>query len=236
MNQSGRAGTATPAGADPFRPSEYTGMLLQVLKSHAAHFRRGAGLDMGPGRGALLAMLGMLGVERLYGVDIDPQAIAASRNLLDGAGLGHRAELLVGNLWAPLAGMRFDIIVANLPQFASTEPSDPLRSVHWSMGGADARRLIDPFVEGLAAHLQPDGVAFMTHNVFADTAKTARMLAGHGLVCRPVLATTTILHPVKSALLNPAVRASHIGRTIHRIGPYEFADIEVLEIRAAGRG
>src|SRR5665213_614541 len=84
---------------DPFRPSEYTGLLMHVLRIRAQAFGRGAGLDMGMGSGVLLGVLGSLGVERLFGVDIDPEAIRASQHLVDELGLTGRTRLLLGSLW-----------------------------------------------------------------------------------------------------------------------------------------
>jgi release factor glutamine methyltransferase len=223
--------TVAAAEIDPFRPSEYTGLLMHVLKSRAKEFGRGTGLDMGMGSGALLATLGLLGVERLVGVDIDPDAVQASEDLVRTLGLLDRTRLLQGSLWEPLGDEKFDVVVTNLPNFAATEPSDPDHSRFWSMGGANGRRLIDPFLAGLGSHLRADGVAFMTHNVFAGLAETQDMLACQGLAARAILATTTILHPMKSALLSPEIRARYMDVAISRLGPYEFADVQVLEIR-----
>jgi release factor glutamine methyltransferase len=223
----------TPASAptDPFRPSDYTGLLMHALKSRAGHYERGKGLDMGTGSGVLLATMGLLGVENLYGVDIDPDAIAASEWLLGQLGLLERTRLLQGSLWEPLGDEQFDVVVANLPNFAATEPSDPNHSRFWSAGGANGRQLIDPFLAGLRPHLRDNGVAFMTHNVFAELTETEDTLACHGLSARAILATVTVLHPMKSVLLNPDVRARYAGNAINRLGPYEFADVQVLEIR-----
>jgi release factor glutamine methyltransferase len=218
-------------GTDPFRPSDYTGLLLHALKMRAGHFGRGMGLDMGTGSGVLLATLGLLGVERIYGVDIDPDAIAASERLVRELGLFERTRLLQGSLWEPLGDEKFDVVVANLPNFAASQPSDPDHSRFWSVGGPDGRKLIDPFLAGLRSHLRDRGVALMTHNVFVGLAETNDILARHGLSARVVLATVTVLHPVKSALLDQEVRARYAGNAINRLGPYEFADVQVLEIR-----
>jgi len=234
--QSGSPRAATPLAAvalrrDPFRPSEYTGLLMHALRARAPDFGRGAGLDMGMGSGILLATMGSLGVEHLVGVDIDPEAIQAARHLVDEVGLGGRTRLLLGSLWEPLGDEQFDVVVANLPNFAATEPSDPDHARFWSMGGADGRLLIDPFIAGLRPHLRDSGVAFMTHNAFAGIAQTEAILAWHGLTSRTIQVTTTVLHPMKSALLDQAVRAKSLGTTLTRLGPYEFADVHVLEIR-----
>jgi release factor glutamine methyltransferase len=237
MDSTIRHGTGPGAAitvADPFRPSEYTGMLMHVLKARAHTFELGAGLDMGVGSGVLLATLGLLGVECLYGVDVDADAMQASGRLLRQIGLLDRARLLQGFLWEPVGDRKFDVVVANLPNFAATKPSDPHHSVLWSMGGANARELIDPFLAGLRAHLHDTGVAFMTQNVFAGLAETECILAQSGLSARMILATTIIIHPMKSALLSPEVRASYTGVGINQIGPYEFIDVQVLEIRPTG--
>ena len=144
-----------------------------------------------------------------------------------------RATVRQGSLWAPVTAGRFDVVVANLPQFAALEPSDPDHSPGWSAAGADGRAWLDPFLAGLAAHLAEDGVAFMTHNVAADRTRTDEILAQSHLVARTAHATTMVLHPRKSALLHPSVRA-RAGNGISRIGPYEFAEVTVLEIRPAG--
>ncbi len=222
------------APRDPFRPSDYTGLLMHALRSRSGYFGRGRGLDMGVGSGVLLATMGLLGVEELHGVDIDPAAVAATRRLMRELGLAERAHVVQGSLWEPLAGLRFDVIAANLPHFAATEPSDPDHSPFWSMGGADGRRWVDPFLAGLRAHLTDDGVAYMTHNVFVGLTRTQEILAEQGLAGRSVLATTAVLHPRKSSLLHPQVRASYTGAGISRLGPYEFADVHILEIRPIG--
>lgn len=79
--QPGASVLSRETAPDPFRPSEYTGLLVHTLRSRARDFGRGLGLDMGMGSGVLLATLGALGMQRLYGVDIDPAAIGASRSV-----------------------------------------------------------------------------------------------------------------------------------------------------------
>jgi release factor glutamine methyltransferase len=218
---------------DPFRPSGYTGMLIHAVRARAGNFRRGSGLDMGLGSGVLLATLGQLGVERLCGVDIDPAALDATERLLDDLGLLARTRLLEGSLWQPVGDERFDIVLANLPHFAATEPSDPEHSPYWSMGGHNGRRLLDPFLAGLGAHLTDQGKALITHNAFVDLARTEAMLARQGLTAHSVLSTTVLLHPVKTMLLEPDVRSRFSGSGISQIGPYEFADVHILEIGRA---
>jgi release factor glutamine methyltransferase len=218
---------------DPFRPSDYTGLLMHGVGMRATAFGRGSGLDMGVGSGVLLATLGLLGVKHLYGVDIDPAAIRATEALMQDMGMLDRTRLLQGSLWEPLDGRRFDVVVANLPHFAATEPCDPDHSPHWSTGGPDGRIRLDPFLSGLGAHLEHDGVAFITHNAFVGLDRSHAILATQGLKAHTVLSTTVALHPTKSEFLEPEVRARYMGAGISLIGPYEFADVHILEISRA---
>jgi release factor glutamine methyltransferase len=222
---------ARATGPDLFRPSDYTGMLMHAVHMRTDSFGRGRGLDMGVGNGVLLATLGALGVAELWGVDIDPDALAVTRTLLRGEDLLDRSRLLQGSLWQPIGNARFDIVVANLPHFAATQPSDPDHSRYWSMGGPDGRALLDPFLADLGAHLNDAGVALITHNVFVGRRQTEAMLAEQGLSARVVLSTTVALPPAKIGLLQPEIRARYTGAGIRRFGPYEFADVEILEIR-----
>lgn len=223
-----------PFGSDPFRPSGHTGLLLSALRRFGGTAPKRSGLDMGVGSGAVLAMLGMLGVERLCGVDIDPEALAATANLMAQTGLADRADLRFGSLWEPVVGERFDIIAANLPQFAATEPADPEHSPHWSFGGPDGRRFMDPFLAGLRTHLKETSVAFITHNRFLGMERTETLLRQTGLVAREVLSSAVLLHPRKTSLLQPDVRCHAEGVGIIRLGPYEFVDVQILEIRPLG--
>jgi release factor glutamine methyltransferase len=190
---------------------------------------------MGMGSGVLLATLASLGMEHVYGVDIDSSAISAARSVARSLGLLDGVHLLQGSLWEPLGDKRFDVVVANLPNFPAMEPSDPEHSQFWSMAGPDGRQLIDPFLAGLRSHLRDDGVAFMTHNVISGLQETEAYLARNGLCVSTVMTSTTVLHPLKSVLLHADVREKYTGTALNRFGPYEFTDVHVLEIRPARR-
>ncbi len=216
---------------DPFRPSGHTGLLIHILRSRAAHFVHGSGLDIGLGSGILLAALGQLGVARLYGVDIDGAAVAAADRLLRQTGLHGQATLRQGSIWEPFGDQCFDVVTANLPHFPADVPADPEHSPYWSMAGEDGRRWVDPFLSGLAAHLTSDGVAFMTHTTYLGLERTEAVLAAQGLYMQVACAALVPLHPDKAKLINPDVRARYLGTGIAQIGPYEFLEAQILEIR-----
>lgn len=213
---------------DPWRPSEYTAFLLHTLETEARHLVHGTVLEIGVGSGAVLATLGALGADRLVGTDIDPDAVTQAATLL--GKVGQAAELLVGDLWTPLAGRRFDLIVANPPQFATIAPAYPGRPPSWSQGGPDGRSVMDSLLRGLGRHLAPGGHAILAHNAFLGTAATAQLLAEQGLAMRRVASALMPLAPEKRAVMTPAVLDGAGHDAVRRLGKHTFIAADILDI------
>jgi len=214
------------------RPSEYTAALIQVLRGAAHHLRGARVLEIGSGSGVVLAALGALGAGSMCGIDIEDDAVVSGMWLLGELGHGDRAEFHRGDLWRPVAGRRFDVVVANLPHFPMMQSDLPGRLPTWSAGGLDGRSLLDPFLEGLADHLEPGARSFITHNVFVGLERTREVLARHGFALRVALTTLVFVPPEKLARMTEDVLRTETGRTIHRYGPYAFADVHIVEIAA----
>ncbi|HTR82941.1 MAG TPA: hypothetical protein VMI56_00585, partial [Reyranella sp.] len=92
------------------------------------------------------------------------------------------------------------------------------------------RELLDPFLDGLARHLAPGGRAILTHNAFVSLDRSRELVARHGFSLGVVLSTLVYIPAGKLALMTAAVLGAEEGRTIHRYGPYAFADMHVVEI------
>jgi methylase of polypeptide subunit release factors len=189
-------------------------------------------LEIGSGSGVVLAALGGLGAASLCGVDVEEIALRSSRELLDSLGLAARTEFFNGDMFQPVAGRRFDLVVANLPHFPNDRADFPGRLPSWADGGLDGRRRLDPFLRGLAEHLAPDGQAVITHNAFVSLDRTQAILADHGLVARIVHTIMLVLPEMKVRRLTPQVLQAEDGRSIHRVGPFVFAELHIVEIRA----
>lgn len=219
--------------ADPWRPSEYTAMLIHTLATEARHLIRGDVLEIGTGSGTVLAALASLGAARLVGTDIDPAAIDRAGQQMRRAGI--TAELLSGDLWAPIAGQRFDLIVANAPHFPTTV-TYPGRPLHWSRGGADGRRVMDPLLRGLRQHLTEGGHAVIVHSAFLGLAATRTLLAEEGLGLRRIATTLMPLAPEKRAVMTRDI-LDHAGPdAIRHIGDYTFLVTDILDISALCSG
>jgi release factor glutamine methyltransferase len=228
MFDTGKPSPATAA----LRPSEYTATLIQVLRREPERVRDTQVLEMGCGSGVVLAALGAMGAASLSGIDIEGEAILTGRSLL--RQLGHDAELLHGDMWKPVAGRRFDLIVANLPHFPMAHVELAGRLPSWSSGGVDGREFLDPFLEGLQGHFTAEARAVLTHNAFVDVERSRAIVRDHGLQLAVLASVLVHIPGDKLTLMTPSVLQAQEGRTIHRYGPHVFADLHIVEIAAAG--
>ncbi|HEY2205227.1 MAG TPA: methyltransferase, partial [Pseudonocardia sp.] len=86
-----------------------------------------------------------------------------------------------GNLFAPVRGRRFGLVLANPPYVPS--PGLPARrglARCWD-GGVDGRLLLDRVCAGLPAVLAEQGVALVVHSAVCDPDLTVRRLGDAGL-------------------------------------------------------
>lgn len=215
---------------DLFAPSGYTAQLLLAARAQVKNQRPSRVLEIGVGSGVVLAALLQAGAGSGMGVDIEPQALASARRLMGELQLDERCSLAQGTMWSACEGQAFDLIVANLPHFASEDTDDGVHLPSWSIGGADGRLCVDPFLDGLAQHLAPGGCALMTHNAFVGLERTRERLARLGLQAEVISAASAVLAPTKLARMTPAVRALSLGHCVHVTGPYAFVDFDILRI------
>jgi len=230
MNDGSEMALRVPVKA--LRPSEYTSALIQALRSEPERVRGKEVLEIGSGSGVVLAALGALGAASVCGVDIERDAVEAGGLLL--RRLGHdNAEFHCGDMWLPVAGRRFDLVVANLPHF----PMEPVpvsgRLPTWSAGGADGRWLLDGFIKGLPIHLEVGGRAIITHNAFVGLERSRSLARTHGLGFDIRFSVLVYIPEPKLARMTPAVLRAEEGRTLHHYGPYTFGEVHIVEI---GRG
>ncbi|MGR3804694.1 50S ribosomal protein L11 methyltransferase [Marinibacterium profundimaris] len=226
--------------AAAFRPSAYTAAVLRQLLERRVFLKDASVLDIGCGCGILLAGAGEMGATSLCGVDIEPAAVNEARRLLTGPGAarfaGAHKEVLQGSLFEPVAGRTFDVILANLPHFPMDHVPIEERLATWSSGGDDGRRLLDPVIDGIGAHLVPGGWALIAHNAFIGLDATRERAAAQGLEARVVDTILVPLEPRKLAWMTAEVLEREIGRTIHRFADHVFAEVAVLHLRHLASG
>ena len=217
------------------RPSEYSVALIDALAGMPDYIEGASVIEIGTGCGVVLAAVAGMGARTLCGVDIEDIALQSTTNLFRSVGAEDRLELLQGHLWQPVGNRQFDLVVANLPHFPIKGGELPGRLKTWSDGGPDGRRLLDPFLDGLAAHMAPGGRAVITHNAFVDMSLTRRRIARHDLSARILRTHLLLLSSEKLAQMSETIRQREIGQGLCSIGPHHFVAMHIVEIRCIRR-
>ncbi|MFP1624440.1 HemK2/MTQ2 family protein methyltransferase [Streptomyces sp. 5K101] len=136
-------------------------------------------LDLGTGSGALALVAARRGA-RVTAVDTSWRAVLTAR--VNAALAGQRVEVLHGDLLAPAAGRRFDLIVGNPPYVPAPQPRPPRRgaAVAWD-AGPDGRAVLDRICDGAAALLRPRGVLLLVQSALCGVTPTLERLRRTGL-------------------------------------------------------
>lgn len=132
-----------------------------------------------------------------------------------------------GDLFGPLGGERYDVIVSNppyipaetevLPRHGATVPLD---------AGLDGRALLDRICREAPGHLRPGGAVLLVHSSICGTHKTVDLLAQAGLE-----ADVVVREPGK---LGPVMRArAAMMRERGLLGPDDAEEIVVVRGRLA---
>ena len=136
--------------------------------SHLAAAGEPDALDMGTGSGVGALFAARMGY-RVTAVDVNPEAVRCARANALLNHLEERVEILEGDLFAPVAGRTFDLVLFNPPFFGGV-PRD-LHDLSWR--GAD---VFPRFLAGLPSSLRPAGVAFVVLSTHGDALGQAELL------------------------------------------------------------
>lgn len=106
-------------------------------------------LDVGTGSGAIAVTLALeLPEARIFAGDVSPEALAIARENARRLGALERVELRCGDLLAPFAGERFDIIVSNPPYVRGAE----IEALSPEVREFEPRIALDGGADGLAVY------------------------------------------------------------------------------------
>lgn len=130
-------------------------------------------LDMGTGSG-VGAVFAARYAQRVIAIDINPHAVRCARINALLNGVEDTVEVREGDLFAPVEGERFDIVLFNPPYFRGT-PRDPLDHAWRSVD------TVERFAAGLKHHLTPAGYALVVLSTDGDTAAFLTAFANNGL-------------------------------------------------------
>ena len=120
----------------------------------------GVVLDLGTGSGVCAIFAAQI-AQRVVAVDINPAAVRCAAINARLNHLEHRIEVRHGDLFAPVAGERFDLIAFNPPFLRGAPRSDRDRA--WRSTDVAER-----FAAGLRGHLKPGGIALVVLSTFGN--------------------------------------------------------------------
>jgi release factor glutamine methyltransferase len=133
-------------------------------------------LDLGTGSG-VGAIFAARWAARVVAVDINPEAVRCARiNLLLNR-VEERVEVRQGDLFAPVRGERFDLVLFNPPYYSGP----PRNALDWAWRSDDIHLR---FAAGLANALAPGGCALVALSSDAGLAKWMASFQAHGLSVR----------------------------------------------------
>ncbi|NUR28598.1 MAG: methyltransferase [Catenulispora sp.] len=152
-----------------------TEILLSSLA--AEHMASGSHvLDVGTGTGALAVAAALRGAA-VTAVDVSRLALASA--FLNGLLRGRRIRVRHGDLFTPVHGRRFDLIVSN-PPYVPTAPTTHDRSRTWDAGPM-GRDVLDRLCRQSQRMLRPGGVVLIAQSSVADVTRTCVLLHKSGL-------------------------------------------------------
>jgi release factor glutamine methyltransferase len=159
-----------------FRPISDTWLLADALDREPLEPDARV-LDLCAGSGALAIRAALRG-RKATAVDVSRRAVTAIRL---NAALNHvRVRALRGDLFAAVAGERFDAIVSNPPYVPGADPPRRGLARAWD-AGRDGRALLDRICAGAAEHLRPGGRILVVHSSLIGLEPTAEALRRGGL-------------------------------------------------------
>jgi release factor glutamine methyltransferase len=162
-----------------YRAQDDTALLIEVMRSEGTALGRHV-LDLCAGPGTVALAAARAGAASVTAVELSRRSTAAA---WFNARM-HRAAVSVrrGDLFAPVAGRRFDLITANPPYVPSASDRLPRhRAARCWDGGLDGRAVLDRLCAGAADHLSADGRVLLVHSAVCDPDLTLARLAEGGV-------------------------------------------------------
>ena len=179
-----------------FQPPSDSYMLAGQLRRE----RLGPGvsvLDLGTGSGHLAVVAALAGASAVA-VDVSRRAMLSVR--LNARLNGVRVTALRGDLFAPVAGRRFDVIVSNPPYLPHPDEQLPQRGLRRAIdAGPRGRAFLDRICAQAGEYLKPGGVLLLVHSSVCGEPATIDALSAQGLSAGVVLRHRGPLGPLLQA-------------------------------------
>lgn len=180
-----------------FRPPSDSWLVVDTIREKDLARGRSV-LDVFTGSGVLAVAAGRAGARDVTAVDVSRRAVLTAR--LNARLNGVRVRAHRGDVFQPVAGRRFDLILANPPYVPGESDDLPARGVAraWE-AGCDGRALLDRFCPAVAAHLEPGGQVLIVQSSLSGERDTLDALTATGLTASVLVRRRGGLGPIVSA-------------------------------------
>jgi len=161
-----------------FHPRSHTWLLADIVRQQDA--LRGADvLELGTGSGAIAVSAAKAGAGRVTVVDVSRRALATA--WLNARINGVRVTPRRGDLFAPVDGERYDIVVSNPPYLPSRDIPARGAARAWEGGAPDGRSILERICADVPRHLKPGGTVLLVHSSVNGVSRTLAALEDAGL-------------------------------------------------------
>ena len=152
-------------------------------------------LELFVGSGAVAIAAAREGAREVTVVDVSRRALLTS--VINARRNGVRLRTRRGDLFAPVAGERFDLILANPPYVPSPTEKLPRSGAAraWE-GGGDGRALLDRLCDEAPVHLAPGGTLLLVQSSICGERATLARLEAAGLHAERLAAERGPLGPL----------------------------------------
>jgi release factor glutamine methyltransferase len=202
-----------------YAPDRDSQMLLETFQSRGPA-TPSLVLDVCTGSGIQAIAAAQLG-HRVVAVDIEREAVIATRRNAWASGV--EIETCEGDLFEPVRGWRFDVVLANPPYVPTPQGAEHAK---WCDGGADGREVIDRICREARSVLAARGKLWMVHSSLADIELTLARLDEAGFSSEIVAREDLSLGPVSMARRDHLIAGGHLqADELHE-------ELAVIEARA----
>lgn len=209
------------------KPNAYSFLLLRALDVRPGD----RVLDLGTGTGFLAIMAAILHPSvQVVASDINPSAVKLAEENAERNNVASRLMVLEGDLYAPLKGQEFDLILSQPRQ--TPTPLEIIRSevecrrdfYHNTSGGVDGLEFIGPLISGAAKHLRKGGRLQLVMASYLPIERVSDLMGAAGFSMK--------ISALQKAWLSPMtqVRRSYIEKGLGYSFPCTAEGREYMEL------
>ena len=180
-----------------YRAQDDTSLLIDIMDRGGFADGRDV-LDVGTGGGALAVAAARAGAASVSAVDLSLRSVLTAR--LNCRLNGADVTVYRGDLFTPVRGRRFDLILTNPPYVpAATRGLPRYRLARCWDAGCDGRALLDRICDGAPAVLTETGVLLLVQSQVSGEDATIERLSAAGLRASVLSRATVPFGPVMRA-------------------------------------